>query len=56
MHFGVIRAHCDTSTKVGMGHLYGTDGPSKNPRWRPFSKMDTHKINLRHKAGPIWTN
>ena len=21
--FGVNRAHCDTSTKVGMGHLYG---------------------------------
>ena len=32
------------------------DGPIKNPIWRPFSKMDTHKINLRHKAGPIWTN
>ena len=28
------------------------DGPIKNPRWRPFFKMDTHKINLRHRAGP----
>ena len=32
------------------------DVPIKNPRWRPFSKMDPHKINLRHNAGPIWTN
>ena len=23
MHFWVNRANCDTSTKIGMGHLYG---------------------------------
>ena len=43
--FGVNRANCDTSTKVGI-----------DPRWRPFSKMDTNIINLRHQAASIWTN
>ena len=61
MHFEVNRTTYDTSTNVGMVHPIVItsmlcDWSIENPRWRPFSRMATYKINLLYKAGPTWAN